>query len=297
MLHHAIAVAERAGARGASVAAHRELGYIDVQAGRRERGGIWLAKAEAIAEGDEEIAAVRGVQGMNHSDMADYGPALQRFAESVERAERAGDLRQAAWSLSLLGRVHLLRGDDAAAAAALDRSIDLVQGEHWLAFRPWPETLRAEIDARGGDVGGAAERLEHAFALACQLDDPCWEGVSARGIGVVEARRGRAEAGRRWLDEALDRCTRVPDRYEWAHGYVLEALVGAAVDEGHADARELAQDLLGLAARTGMRELVVRAQLHLGRLGDAGALTSARLRAGELDNPLLDELVGAAAAG
>jgi hypothetical protein len=215
----------------------------------------------------------------------------------VERAERGGDRRQAAWSQSLLGRVHLLRGDDAAAAAALDASIDLVRAEHWLAFRPWPEALRAEIDARDGDVEGAAERLEHAFALACQLDDPCWEGVAARGIGVVEARRGRADVGRRWLEEARDRCTRVPDRYEWAHGYVLDALAGVAVEEGAGDARRLAQELLGLAARTGMRELVVRAQLHLARLGDAGALASARLRARELDNPLLDALVGAAAPG
>jgi tetratricopeptide (TPR) repeat protein len=297
VLHQAIAVAERAGARRASVAAHRELGYIDVQAGRRDRAGIWLAKAEAIASGDEELSSVRGVQAMNSSDMADYGPALERFAESVDRAERTGDLRQAAWSLSLLGRVHLLRGDDAAAAAALDGSLDLVRAERWLAFRPWPETLRAEVDARGGDVDGAAERLERAFGLACQLDDPCWEGVSARGIGVMEARRGRAQSGRRWLEEALDRCTRVPDRYEWAHGYVLEALVGAAVDEGADDAGELARELLALASRTGMRELVVRAQVHLGRIGDAGALASARLRARDLDNPLLDELLGAAAPG
>lgn len=296
VLHQAITVAERAGDRGAGVAARRELGYIDVQAGRRERAEVWLSAADAMASGDEELAALRGVQGMNHSDMASYASARERLGESVERAERGGHRRQAAWSLSLLGRLHLLRGDDAAAVAALDRSLDHVDAEHWLAFRPWPETLRAEVDARAGDLAGATLRLEHAFALACQMDDPCWEGASARGIGVLEARRGRSESGLKWLEEALARCTRVPDRYEWAHGYVLEAYAAEAVRAGDESARGLVERLLALAARTGMHELVVRAQIHLGRLGEPGALASARLLARDVDNPLLDELLDRAEA-
>jgi len=294
VLHQAIAVAERAGERDASVAAHRELGYVDVQAGRHARADAWLSKAEAMAGGDRELAAIRGVQGMNRSDMADYPSALERLGESVELAERGGERRQLAWSLSLLARVHLLRGDDEAAVAAADRCLELVDAEHWLAFRPWPETLRAEADLRVGDLAGAGRRLEHAFALACQVDDPCWEGVSARGMGLLEARQGRADAGRRWLEEALARCTRLPDRYEWAHGYVLDAATGAAVRAGDESARGLAQRLLALAARTGMQELVVRAQVHLGRLGDAGALASARLLAREIDNPVLDKLLAGA---
>jgi len=166
--------------------------------------------------------------------------------------------------------------------------------ERWLAFRPWPETLRAELEVRAGDVGAAADRLEHAFALACEVDDPCWEGASARGIGLLETRRGRDADARRWLQEALTRCTRVPDRYEWAHGWVLEARTDAAVREGDPAARELAERLQLLAAGTGMRELVVRAQLHLHRLGTVGALESARLLAADIDNPALHRLVAAA---
>ena len=98
-----------------------------------------------------------------------------------------------------------------------------------MAFRPWPETLRAEVEMRAGDVDGAAERLEHAFSMACQVEDPCWEGVSARAIGLLEAGRGRPDEARRWLAEAVTRCTRVPDRYVWAHGYVLDARAAVAV--------------------------------------------------------------------
>jgi DNA-binding SARP family transcriptional activator len=294
VLHQAIAVAERAGARGLSAAAHRELGYIDVQAGRRERAEVWLTAAEELARGDAELAAVLGFQGMNESDMGRYGPALARLSESVERAQAAGDRRQAAWSLSLVGRVHLLRGDDAAAEDAMDRCLEWVDAEGWLAFRPWPEALRAEVHSRAGRVADAAGQLEHAFAVACQVDDPCWEAVSARGIGLLEVGQGRAEAGQTWLEEALSRCTRVVDRYEWAYGYVLEALTGAAVRTGDPAARAHAEHLLAVAARSGMSELVVRAQVHLGRLGEPGALDSARLLAQEIDNPLLDEVLSAA---
>lgn len=89
----------------------------------------------------------------------------------------------------------------------------------------------------------------------------------------------------------------VPDRYEWAHGDVLEACAAEAVRTGDQSARGLVERLLALAARTGMHELVVRAQIHLGRLGDAGALGSARLLARDVDNPVLHGLLAGAEAG
>jgi DNA-binding SARP family transcriptional activator len=294
VLHQAIAVAERAGDRPSGVAARRELGYVNVQAGMRERAERWLRAAQAMAEGDAELASVLAFQGMDLSDRARYDRALGTLAESVHHAEAAGDRRLAAWSGSLIGRVHLLRGDDAMAAAALDRTIALVEAERWIAFRPWPETLRAELELRAGDVEGAAERLEHAWSVACQIEDPCWEGVSARAIGLLEEGRGRADEARRWLREAFTRCTRVPDRYVWAHAYVLDARTAVAVRTGDPDALGLAHELLDLAARSGMREIVVRAQLHLARLGVEGMHESALLLARDIDNPLLQPLLAAA---
>ena len=166
VLHQAIAVAERAGDRASGVAARRELGYVNVQAGVRDRAERWLRAAEAMAEGDAELASVHAFQGMDMSDRARYPEALERLARSVEEAEAAGEGRLAAWSGSLIGRLHLLRGEDDAAVAALDRTIAVVDAEHWVAFRPWPETLRAELEMRAGDVEGAAERLEHAWSLS-----------------------------------------------------------------------------------------------------------------------------------
>jgi hypothetical protein len=69
-------------------------------------------------------------------------------------------------------------------------------------------------------------------------------------------------------------------------------MVAVAVDRhDHARAGRLVDGLSALAARGGMRELVVRAHLHRSRLGDPTALASARLLASSIDNPALAGLL------
>jgi hypothetical protein len=105
-LHEAVAGAEAAGDRETLVGALRELAYTDIQAGRRSSVEQRLARADRLASGDAGHAAILAVQGMNRSDMGDYLGALEALAGSIEHAERCGDRRQAAFSLSLLGRAH-----------------------------------------------------------------------------------------------------------------------------------------------------------------------------------------------
>jgi hypothetical protein len=210
----------------------------------------------------------------------------------VERAERGGDARQQAWSLSVLARAHLLRDERSQAAFALGRSLELVQEQRWMAFLPWPQALEGELELRAGRLAAAGERFEHAYALACQLGDPCWEGMAARGLGLLRATVGDHAKATAWLEEAHVRCTRVSDRYQWVRGHVLDAMVATAIDRhDHARAGRLADGLAALAARGGMRELVVRAHLHRSHLGDPTALASARLLAGSIDNPALARLL------
>jgi hypothetical protein len=100
---------------------------------------------------------------------------------------------------------------------------------------------------------------------------------------------GQQGSSRGWLDEARSRCARVPDRYVWMQGHVLDTAIGLSVDEGERE--RLVRALGALAARTGMRELVVRGLAHAGRVGQPGALDSARMLAGEIDNPALAPLL------
>lgn len=288
VLHEAILVAEQAGDRATSVLAHRELGFVEVQAGRRPTAASWLAKAAALAETDDEHAAILGVRGMNSSDQADYPAAFEYLGESVELAARCGDHRQQAWSLSFVGRAHLLRAEHSQATAVVRETLELVRRERWIAFLPWPQALMAELDLFAGDLEAASDGFEQAWVLGCQLNDPCWEGMAGRGLGLLSAGRGDYTGAAEWLAQAASRSSREPDRYQWVHGYVLDAASTAALARDDEErARPLVAQLAALAARCDMRELMVRAKLHQARLGDPSATASARLLAAEIDNPAL----------
>jgi DNA-binding SARP family transcriptional activator len=291
-LHEALQLAEGCGERTVAAATCRELGYIDVQAGRGPSAGRWLMRSTELAEGNEELCAVLGVRGMALSDRAHYAAALDLLNKSVARAERCGQRRQAAWSLSLIGRVHMLRGELSLALPRLDECLALVAAERWTAFEPWPEALRAEASLLMGRPDQAGERLDHAFRLACQLGDPCWEAMGARLMGLLAAEANDTATAYEQLADALARATRVSDAYQWVHAHVLDSFAALAVETGAADATEIVDRLAELAARCGLRELVVRAHVHRSRLGGSGALESARVLAAEIDNPVLEALVG-----
>jgi DNA-binding SARP family transcriptional activator len=291
VLHEALARADAEGDQLAAARACRELGFIDVQAGRRQRAEEWLAKAEALAGEDNELAAVLGVRGQNLSDMARYAEAMETLQLSVDRALSAGNRRQAAWSVSMVGRIHLLRGETELASARLEETMALVRAERWMAFAPWPESLRAEVDRAEGRSDVAADRYAYAFAMATQIGDPCWEGISARGSGLVQADAGNVPSAIGWLQNAHQACTRWPDMYQWVHGYVLDAACQVTVDAGDPSAPRWVDRLATMAARGGMRELVVRSHVHRARLGQPGAAEAATLAAADLDNPLVAELV------
>ncbi len=296
VLHEALRMAEAIGDDDVASSACRELGFVDVQAGRRTTATAWLDRAMELADADGPRAAILGVRGMNASDMGDYAGAIAALDASVVHARRCGDARQEAWSLSILARVHLLRGDHAQGAVVIERSLSIVSEQRWIAFQPWPQALRAELEIGTGRHGDGVAQLERAFALSCQLGDPCWEGMTARLLGVLCAQRGDLVAAATWLDEAHRRCGAVTDPYQWVRAYVLDATIEVAVASGDlVRARSLTQALAVLAARCEMRELVVRAHLHLWRLGDSPALDAARLLADGIDNATLRRAIDDAA--
>jgi DNA-binding SARP family transcriptional activator len=292
-LHEALRLAQHCGERATAAIACRELGYIDVQAGRNPSAGRWLARATELCEGSDELCAVLAVRGMALSDRGHYRPALELLNKSVARAERCGRGRQVAWSLSLIARVHLLRGDLALAMPVLEESLALVTAERWAAFRPWPEALRGEALLLQGDPSSAADDLDHAFRLACRLGDPCWEAMTCRLAGLLAAARSDSTAAREHFADALQRATRVSDSYAWVHAHILDSAATLAVRADAPDAIATVDRLAALAERCGLRELVVRAHVHRAQLGDPASAQAARVLAAEIDNPALGALLAA----
>lgn len=277
-----------------AVRARAELGYVNFLRARYDRAGFWLSGARRLGIGSALVTAkVTTYLGAVESDRANYPRAAALLEEGVRTSREASDLRQEAFALSMLGRVHLLRGELDRAEEPLDLAIELAGRDHWLAFVPWPQALRGEIQLRRGDRAGASRQLEQAFARACQLGDPCWEGMSARGLALLADSTGNTARAFDLLVEARERCNRLADPYVWLDAYILDSLCSLGVRHGHPGTREWLDGLTTLASRTGMQELTVRALLHAAALGTPGSAEAAVLLAADVDSPALRRLVTA----
>jgi DNA-binding SARP family transcriptional activator/Tfp pilus assembly protein PilF len=290
-LHAALAILENLDAQAMVAEAWRELGYVELKRARYERADAWLSQAVAAAPDPDSRAAALAVHGVVASDVGSTSLAVDRLVAAATDARELSKPRVEAWALAFLGRTHLLREDFAAARMALVRSIEVTRAAGWTTFLPFPQSLLATVDLAEGAVSTAAESFEAAFALGCQIGDPCWEGMAARGIGLVHAVSGRTDDAIRWLDDARTRCMRIADAYLWVHAYCLDALCAVAVAHGRQEAASWVADLENLAARTGMSEMLVRAHLHRANLGDPRSAEMAALFATRVDNPALLRLV------
>ena len=287
LLHEARADAVRSGLAPVAASACGELAFLSVLSGHRVEGEHWLREAEEWLPDRVERAGVLGLRGMSLSDAARYPAALEVLEESIEVANSAGHRRRVAWSRTMVGRVHLLRGDTAQAAVHLDLALADVREDRWTAFAPFPQALRAEAALAEGDTDLARDLLDQGWVLATEVADQCW--ISA----VAHAQALLAEHERRdptpWCRTGLGCAV----WYVWLRARIVD-LSARLAGETRA-AADLADELARLATAGGMREYVVRALIHRSRLGEAGQLDRARALAVDIPNPMLTRAIDEAA--
>jgi DNA-binding SARP family transcriptional activator len=253
-LHEADRIARTHRLRAAVAEIRAELGYVDFLRARYDRAERWLGDALRHAdEGPAAQAKATVYLGAVASDRGDFERARDLLESGVALADAAGDPRLQAYGLSMLGRIALITGDPARAEHLLTRSIGLAQRDHWLAFLPWPQAILGEARLARGDLPGAAVVLEQAFARACQLGDPCWEGMSARALSLLAEAQGDTERAFALMMDALARCGRLADSYVWLEGYILDALCELGRAHGHPEADRWTEALELLVDRTRMR--------------------------------------------
>jgi DNA-binding SARP family transcriptional activator len=286
-LHAGLQLAERIGNPDLIAEASRELGYLDMKVAHYERAVTWLERAIASAPDRGGRAAIRAIEGVVVADQGRTSEAAAYLREAAAIAADEDKPRLEAWALAFLARGHILREEWDAARPAASRAVELSRSSGWITFLALPQSLLAIVDLAEGRVDEASAAFQAAFALGCQIADPCWEGIAARGIGLVHLAHGRPDDAIAWLDDARTRCVRIPDAYLWVHAYCLDALCEAAIEVGRSEAGGWVRDLESVAARTGMNELLVRAQLHHARLGNPRALDAATLFADRIDNPVI----------
>lgn len=291
-LHVADEIAVTIDEPGLAAQARAEIGYVDFLRARYDRAELWLT--DALSLGKDSLSMVAKAEmylGSVESDRANYPEALAHLDKGLEAARAAGEAPREVYALSMLGRIHLLRGDFDEATRSLDLSIDLCERSRWLAFLPWPQAMRGEVELGRSRPALASEFLDQAFARACQLGDPCWEGMSARGLALAAETAGHAERAFEILADARIRCNRLADPYVWLDAYILDAQCEMGRRHGHPETGSWAALMRSLASRTGMKELLVRSLLHTEALGDESAGQAARLLGSEIDNPSLAELL------
>lgn len=291
-LHEVDRIASQHGEQAAVARARAELGYVDFLRGRYDRGERWLTEAVALAAGEPTVTAKATTYlGALESDRADYPAARAHLQQAISLSRRIGDVRRQAYGLSMLGRISLLQGDLDAAAAQLDESISLAGQDHWLWFLPWPQAMRGQVHLDMGDLDAACRALSQAFARACQLGDPCWEGMAARGLALLAEARGDTGAAFDLLADARTRCMRLADPYVWLEVHILDAQCRLGRRHGHPDTARWVESMRDQASRSGMRELTVRSMLHAAALGEEGAAAAGALLAAAIDNPVVDRLL------
>ncbi len=288
-LREAVAISERIGRPGLATAACRELAWVEFLRCRFEPSERWLDRAmSTVGADDSERAWILLTRGSLRSDAGHYDEAVPLLADAIRHAEQAGDLRAAAMALTHLGRLHLLRHEVEEAARRLTRARRYADDVGWLTFASYPLSWLAEVDLAEGRVDEAAELFSHAHALAVEVEDPCWESLACRGLGLVAAERGDHDTAARMLHDSRMACRRVNDAYVWLEVYGLAAQAAHAVATGQ-PSDDLVHELDQMASAHGMRELQAEAAILRVQAGSVEALEAARSHVAAVDNPALAE--------
>ena len=197
------------------------------------------------------MASAHAFIGFNLVDWGKVELGVSHFQRAIEFARTAGNRRREIWALGI-GAWGVLRAGRAHQARDwLSQCLDLCDETRWLAFRPWPVSLLAEVRIALHEVSNSTQNeLEEALALSNQLGDPCWQAAAARSLALVRAdAKNYSEAGK-WLAHARERCCSVTDLYAGLLVEILTDQVRLSQLRGDdQDAASLARELLPVVAK------------------------------------------------
>lgn len=285
--HEAMALASELGDDRLLGVAQLQYALTEMLAGQYSRALHWTDLSMARCVGDPvQVARIRTIRGTAMVDTGRYGEGIEELETAVHGAPISGDPCNTAYALSMLGKAYLLCSEFAAAADALDRAVHLSR-IHWIAFRPWPESLRAEVALSCGQLDLAEQMFQQAYALARNLFDhsPCWASAAARGLGLVAAAHGAVDQAVAWLDDAYHCRHLAATTYQWVRCNALDSLCELGVTQLMPAAPAWLAEFEELSGRFGMHGFLTRSFQHRDRLGQLGAGTTAAVLGTDLHHP------------
>lgn len=189
--------------------------------------------------------------------------ALDGYRAALERWRELRDTTKAGEVLYRIGAVQRLRGEHAAALAALGESLELFRA---LGDRAWMATVLNQtglVLASRGEVGPALAAYEEALVIRRELGDDETAARVLSNIGLLHHGTGRLREARDAYLRALESFRRIGDRRREA--IVLGNL--GNVHQAFGDpfkARDVQEEALALARSLGDRSMEAEALNSLG---------------------------------
>lgn len=230
-----------------------EIGYGEALAGRRPSAARYLDEALGYARNDDHcLASIQAFIGFNLVDWGKVELGVSHFQHALELARMAGNRRREIWALGIGAWGILHAGRPTVARDWLMECLELCDETRWLAFRPWPVTLLAEVKLALNEASNSIKNdLEEALALGNQLGDPCWQAAAARSLALVQIDAKNYSEASKWLAQARERCCSVTDLYAGLLVEILTDQVRLSLLQGdNQDAAALARELLPVVAKT-----------------------------------------------
>jgi tetratricopeptide (TPR) repeat protein len=171
---------------------HQEYGQF---AGAVELNSESRDIGHRIKNANVEISALID---LGFSDLALKGPrpAVDLFAQTLERARKAFGAHRWRWSIHLafgLTTALMALGRDGEALAEVERGLAEAEQTESLKYVGWFHARRGELALRAGDAAAAASDLDRAVAIARRIGYPTLAWQAADLLARARLRLGHGE--------------------------------------------------------------------------------------------------------
>ena len=258
LLNRALQLAGALGDTATIADAERETGYhamLQAHYGAAE-AALSRSQSAARAAGDEtRLRRATVYQALCRSDRCDYAAAEVQLRDVISAlGDAGGGAALLAYARATLGRLLVFTGRAAEGHEEAEVGAAEARAAGAMSLVSWPLIWSGEACRVLGDVDGARRRFEEAYALGCEIADPCWESLSLWGMSRLASSEGDLDRAGELLHAAVDRCRDAADSYRWADAVVLTELVEL---EGGSDTSRL-REAVALSLRGPMPDLMRR---------------------------------------
>src|SRR5438309_4222613 len=250
LLQRALHLANELGDRATAAQIESERGRIAAIEGRYGAAEASFRRARRLAEdiGDtKEAGWARAMLAVCHADRCEYAAAEEHLRAALPA------LGWAPHAMGVLARVLVRAGNVEEGQAFADAAVARAEREGLLPTLPWALVQAGDARLAQGDLDGATERFTRALTIAQEKNNPSWQALALRGLGLIARSKKDDDRTLTLLREALAREEQGQGN-RWIVAMILADLVEA---EGGKD-KEHVERGLRIALAGPMPDLVER---------------------------------------